>query len=152
MANELSTAGISIKYAAETTAGTKPSTFSTAIPNVTSIGALTGTPEMYDVTDLSDTVSRRKLAGLVDINDNCTLGVNLTKAFATAWASLVSAYGTAKASGKTVWFDVSIAGYGDYYFTGKPIALQCPDIEVGSALTGEVYIALESVEGFTAAA
>lgn len=152
MANELTTAGISLKYAVESTAGTKPSSFSTAIPNVTSIGATTSDPEMYDVTDLSDTETRRKIKGLQDISDVVTLGVNLTKAFATAWATLVSAAETAIDGGKKTWFEVSITGYGAYYFTGIPVALQCPAIDTGAVLTDEVRIALTSVNGFEAEA
>lgn len=55
MANELSTAGITIGYAVESTSGTRPSTFS-SIPNVKSIGDMNPDPATYDVTDLSDLV------------------------------------------------------------------------------------------------
>lgn len=54
MANEISTAGIQIGYAVETTAGTRPSTF-TNIPNVKTIGDMNPEPSTYEVTDLSDT-------------------------------------------------------------------------------------------------
>ena len=59
MANEISTAGILLKYAVETTAGTRPTTGFTQIPNVKSIPEFNAEPSNLEVTDLSDTVWKR---------------------------------------------------------------------------------------------
>ena len=50
MALEISTAGISVSYAVETTAGTKPSTF-TNIPNIKSTPDFNPEPGALEVTD-----------------------------------------------------------------------------------------------------
>jgi hypothetical protein len=55
---ELSTIGIRLKYAAESTAGTKPTTGYTEIANITSIGEIAGSPDQLEVTNLVDTWKR----------------------------------------------------------------------------------------------
>lgn len=149
MANELSTLGVSMKYAAETTAGTKPSSFSTAIPNIKSIPSFDSAPETLDVTDLSDTVQRRGIPGLKGLNDSMEFKVNLTKAFHTAWTALMTAYTTAKSSGKAVWFQINIPNFGTFEFSGEPRALGLSSIEVNSVLECSAYIVPNTIDGFT---
>ena len=59
MANEFSTAGITLKYAVEATAGTRPTTGFTAIPGIKSMPEFNPEPSSLEVTDLSDTVWKR---------------------------------------------------------------------------------------------
>ena len=59
MANELSTAGVTVQYCVETTAGTKPTSGYTAIPNIKAIPDLNPEPSSLEVTDLSDTEWKR---------------------------------------------------------------------------------------------
>ena len=66
MANEISTAGVLLKYKVESTAGTKPTGAYTVIPNIVSTGELNSEPDNLEVTDLSDTVWRRYIPGLKD--------------------------------------------------------------------------------------
>ena len=53
MALEFSTAGISLRYGIETSAGSKPASF-TSIPDVVSIEAINEEPNMLDVTNLAE--------------------------------------------------------------------------------------------------
>ena len=55
---ELSTIGIRLKYAAEATAGTKPTANYTEISNVISVGEIAGSPDQLEVTNLVDTWKR----------------------------------------------------------------------------------------------
>lgn len=55
MAIELSTAGILVKWAVETTAGTMPTTGYSVLKGVKSLGEMNPEPETLEVTDLSDT-------------------------------------------------------------------------------------------------
>lgn len=55
MANAVSTAGMLVKYAAETTAGTRPTTGYTTIPGVKAIPAIFNDPNMLQSTPLSAT-------------------------------------------------------------------------------------------------
>ena len=55
MANELSTAGVLVKYIVEETGGTRPTTGYTTIPNIKSTPDINPEPSGLDVTDLSAT-------------------------------------------------------------------------------------------------
>ena len=57
MALELNTIGITLGWAVETTAGTRPTSF-TNIANITSIGEISADPDTLEVTNLSDTWKR----------------------------------------------------------------------------------------------
>lgn len=148
MANELSTAGISIGYAVETTAGTRPSTF-TNIPNVKTIGDMNPEPSTYEVTDLSDTEWKRYIGALKDIGGAVSLTVNITQAFITAWEGMVSAAATAFASGKACWFQVSVPDVTKkFYFAGIPASLGLPQIETDAVFEGDVYITPNQIDGW----
>lgn len=148
MANEISTAGISIGYAVETTAGTKPSAF-TAIPNVKTIGEFNPEPSTLEVTDLSDTEWKRYIPGLKDPGGAIALTVNMTKAFLTAWAALVSAAETGLASDKATWFQVEVDNVGVFEFAGMPSDAGLPGIETDSVFEGDVYIVPNQIDGWT---
>ncbi len=148
MANELSTAGISIGYAVETTAGTKPSSF-TDIPNVKSISEFNPEPATLEVTDLSDTEWKRYIPGLKDPGGAISLTVNMTKAFLTAWASLVSAAETGLASNKACWFRVTVPNVGAFDFAGMPSDAGLPAVETDSVFEGSVYIVPNQIDSWT---
>lgn len=149
MALELSTIGITIGYAVETTAGTRPTAY-TNIPNVTSIGEISAEPEQLEVTDLSDTW-RRYIDGLKGGAENVNLGVNLTAAFKTLWDALVTASETGKASNKATWFKVTVPNFGsDFYFAGMPSDIGLPEIGVGEVFDGETSITVNQVAGWVA--
>ena len=105
MANELSTAGILVKYKVEATAGTRPTSAYTTIPNIVSTGEINSSPESLEVTDLSDTVWRRYIPGLKDPGGAITFTANLTSSFKTAWETLVTAANTGLAANKSCWFE-----------------------------------------------
>ena len=150
MANELSTAGILVKYCSETTAGTRPTTGYTTIPNITEISSLNPEPNTLEVTDLSDTVWKRYIAGLKDVGGAVTLTANFTTAFKTAWANLVTAYGTAASANpaKAVWFEIYVPNFASFYFAGKPSELGFDGASVDSVLQGGVYITPNQIHGW----
>lgn len=150
MALELTTIGIKLGYAAETTAGTKPSTF-TDIPNITSIGEMSAQPDQLDCSNLADTW-KRYVQGQKDSGGNIAVGANFTKAFLTLWNTIVSAYATAHAAGKAMWFEVEVTGFGAFYFTGEPAEMGLPGIEVNQVFAGTVNITPNSIAGWTAEA
>ena len=100
MANELSTAGVSVKYIAESAAGTRPTSGYTPIPNIKSTPSLNPEPSNLEVTDLSDEEWKRYIPGLKDPGGALAFMANNTTAFQTAWGTLVSAYESAAADGK----------------------------------------------------
>ena len=147
MALELNTIGVEVLYKAEATAGTMPTSGYTKIPNVTSISEITGQPDQLECTDLSDEW-KRFVDGVKDTGGNLTLGVNLTAAFKTAWETLVTAYETAKASGKAIWFEIKVPNLASFYIAGNPQDLGLPSIEVNNVLAGNAYITINQIAGW----
>ena len=148
MANELSTAGVLLKYKAESTVGTKPTGAYTVIPNIVSTGELNSEPDNLEVTDLSDTVWRRYIPGLKDPGGAITFTANLTSAFRTAWETLVTADSTARAASKATWFEIMVPSVGSFYFTGVPDALGINAYDINSVNQVDVHIVPNTIEGW----
>ena len=151
MAGEISTAGVLLKYKAETTAGTRPSgtgNVYTTIPNIVSTGEINNEPDNLEVTDLSDTVWRRYIPGLKDSGGAITFTANLTTAFKTAWETLVSAT-AALTGGKAMWFEIMVPGIGSFYFTGVPDALGINAYDINSVNQIDVHIVPNKIEGWS---
>ena len=148
MANEISTAGILVKYKVEGTAGTRPTSGYTSIPNIVSTGEINSSPESLEVTDLSDTVWRRYIPGLKDPGGSITFTANLTSAFKTAWASLVSACTTGLASNKATWFEIAVPTVGSFYFAGVPDALGINGYEINNVNQVDCHIMPNQIHGW----
>lgn len=149
MANELSTAGVSVQYCVETTAGTKPTSGFTVIPNIKSIPDLNPEPSSLEVTDLSDTEWKRYIPGLKDPGGALAFTANNTDAFQTAWAALVTAAETAKASNKATWFEIVVPGLTkSFQFAGIPSDLGLSAIDVDSVLEVDAYVAPNQIDGW----
>lgn len=148
MANEISTAGVLFKYCVETTAGTRPTTGYTILPNIVSTPEINSSPESLEVTDLSDLVWRRYIQGLKDPGGALTLTANFTAAFKTAWTALVTAYTTAKASNKATWFEIMIPGIASFYFAGIPDNLGINGYEINSVTQIDVHVTPNQIEGW----
>lgn len=145
---ELSTAGILLRYAVETAAGTRPTSGYTVIPNVIELPDFAGTPDNLDVTDLSDTEWKRYIPGLKDPGGAMGIKVNQTPDFVTVWEALCTAAKTAKAAGKGVWFEYFIPNHDSFFFRGEPAALGFGGATVNSVLQNTAYITPNKIEGF----
>ena len=148
MSLELSTAGVLLKYACETTAGTRPTTGYTQIPNIKSIPDFNPEPESLEVTDLSDTEWRRYIPGLKDPGGALSFTANLTSSFKTAWETLVTAATTAAASNKATWFEIYVPSFGSFFFAGIPSSLGMTAMDVNSVLEVEAYITPNQIHGW----
>ena len=151
MALELSTAGVSLKYAVETTAGTRPTASYTAVPNIKETPDFNPEPSTLEVTDLSDTVWKRYIAGLKDPGGALSFTANLTSAFKTAWETLVSAYETGIASSKATWFEINVPTVGSFYFAGIPSELGINGMQVDAVAEVSVYITPNKIHGWDTA-
>ena len=135
MAIALNTAGILVKWCTETTAGTRPSSGFTTIPDVKSIPEFGSDVNALQSTPLSATSNHTYIEGLKDSGGAIGLTVNLTDAFMTAWDSLISAYNTANSSSKATWFEYYIPGMTkSFFFPGKPISLGFGGADVDEVL------------------
>lgn len=149
MALELASAGATIGYAVEATAGARPTTGYTNITNVKTIGALDAEPATYDVTDLSDLEFKRYIPGLKDIGGDVPLTANLTQAFLTLWAALVEAAKEGATANKSTWFQITIPKLTQkFYFRGVPTPLGLSEIATDSALEITAHITPNEIIGW----
>lgn len=157
MANEFSTAGVVLKYAVELTAGTRPTAGYTPIPNVKSTPDMSGAPDTLEVTDLSDTVWKRYIAGLKDPGDTIEFTANLTSALKTAWqdpsTGLIKKYtdGMGANPSLATWFEIAVPGFASFYFVGEPIELGINAMDVNSVAEISLYIIPNGVHGWDTA-
>ena len=149
MAQELSTAGVLLKYAVEATAGTRPTTGYTQIPCVKAIPDFNPEPESLEVTDLSDTTWRRYIPGLRDPGGALAFTANLTTQFKTAWEALITAFEAANADGKATWFEIMVPNFGSFYFAGYPTELGMTAMDVNAVLEIEAYVTPNQIEGWS---
>jgi len=137
----LSTAGVSLQYAVEATAGTRPTTGYTKLTGLKSTPSLNPAPETLESTTLDELEFKTYVKGLRDLGGSLEFTFNLTQNLVTEWDSLVTAYETAKATGKATWFTVVIPGLTkSFYFTGEPSAMGVPETSVNSILEITNYI------------
>lgn len=142
MANiAMSTAGVTVNYAVEATAGTRPTTGYIQIPNIKSVPEMNPSPETLETTDLSQTEFKTYVEGLKDLGGALTFLANFTTDLEEVWNTLVEAYKTAKAENKAVWFEIKHPGLDKaVFFTGQPSAMGLPAMAVNSVLETNLYI------------
>ena len=141
MANEFSTAGMNIAYAVESTAGTRPTTGYTIIPEVKSAPAFANEPNALQTTPLNS-YYHTYTEGVRDTGGAWGMTVNDCPTFRTAWSALCSA-AAALTGGKAVWFEIrypSGSGMDSWYFTGDPVEIGFGGADVDSVIENTAYI------------
>lgn len=73
---------------------------------------------------------------------------NLTSAFKTAWAGVVSAYTTGIASSKQTWFEIVVPTVGSFFFAGIPSELGINGMSVDEVAEVSVYITPNKIHGW----
>lgn len=137
----LSTAGITVNYAVETTAGTRPTAGYTKIPEIKEIPELNPAPETIETTTLEEKEYKTYVNGLKDLGGALTFTANLTVDFMDEWDALMTKFEETQADGKSMWFCIVVPGLKEsLYFTGEPAALGMPGVGVSAALETSVYI------------
>lgn len=146
---DLSTAGVTVNYAVEATAGTRPTSGFSAIAGIKSIPDINPEPSNIETTTLDELEWRTYIPGLKDPGGALAFGANNTEAFQTDWAALVEAAEEAKESGKAMWFAIIIPGLTKaFYFAGTPSPLGLSAIEVDSVLEVDAYVSTSNIEGW----
>ena len=139
MANELSTAGILVKYATGTT---RPTTNYTTIPGIKSIPEFGGEPNTLDTTPLSATVSHTYIKGLADPGGAIGLTVNDYAAFRDAWDDVLDAYDGLTGTNQ-LWIEFAYpagSGLDSFYFTAEPTPLSFGGADVDEVLENTAYL------------
>ena len=141
MAINLSTAGIQLAYAVETTAGTRPTTGYTRIYGVKSTPSFNPSPETLETTTLDETEYKTYIDGLKDLGGALEFTFNMTQELVTVWGNLMTAYTTAKNASKATWFVIIIPGIENaLFFKGNPSKMGLPETSVNSVLEVTNYI------------
>lgn len=141
MAIDLTTAGVHLRYAVETTAETRPTSGYTDLPGVKSTPSLNPAPEALDATTLNEREYIIYVQGLKDLGGSLEFTFNLTQALLEAWETLVTAAEAAKATGKSTWFMIDVPGLTNaVYFRGDPSDAGLPAMEVNTVLETTMYI------------
>ena len=148
----ISTLKMKVGYAAEATAGTRPTAGYTMLERCVSVGALAITNENLDATALEDEI-KRYVAGIGDTGGSTTLTFNLTSGTTTEIEAMISAYNTAKEANKEMWFEVwSPYLTKAFFFKGEPPQkIGMPEIGVNTVLQVEVPITVSEYHGLDTA-
>ena len=146
----LSTIGVKLGIAIESTAGTMPTTFK-HYENCYSVGGSTNEADTIDVTPLEENIARRYAKGLGDSGGSKTIGFFLDGpgGIIDDWNALKTASETARADGKATWGEVWFPGakYA-YFFTFEPGALPLSDVEVAAAAQLEISCVVNEEKGW----
>ena len=144
----LSTLGITFGYGVETSAGTKPASF-TQLNRINSIGGISMDVEQIDASALEDTQTKY-VAGRADTGGTWAVTVNFTDETADEWADLITAYNTAQASNLNLWFEVILPNQSDAFFViaQPPQQLPMPEIGQNELLTVEISLTVVEYKGW----
>ena len=143
MSERFSTAGMYLAYCVESTAGSRPTSGYTTIPEVKSIPSFNPSPEGIESTTLSETEYKTYVKGLKDLGQALEFNANMTDDLDTAWGTLISAYNSAIAAvpAKAVWFCVAHPKLAKAtFFTGDPAGIGLNEATVGGMAETTLYI------------
>ena len=124
----VSTLGITFGYGAETTAGTKPTTF-TKLNRINAIGGITIENEQIDASAIEDLVSRY-VQGRADTGGSFPVTINFTPETKEEWATVIETY-SGLAGGKRMWFETIIPDFEDAFFVVAQPPTAIPQPEIG---------------------
>ena len=146
----IATLGVTFGYGVETTAGEKPAAF-TQLHRINNIAGITVTPATIDASALEDYVTKT-VAGRGDTGGTWPITVNFTPETEAEWAALITAYATAKAAGKNMWFETIIPGFTNAFFVvaQPPEVIPQPEIAQNGLLTVEFPLIIVEPKGSSA--
>lgn len=141
----VSTAGMSLQYAVEETAGTRPTSGYTIIPEIKSMPSFNPSPETIESTTLSETEFKTYVQGLKDLGGALEYGANLTDDLMDFWEDMLDEYETATAEGKQMWFAVVHPKLKKAtFFVGQPSPIGINEASVNAMAETTLYITPQS--------
>ena len=150
MALEFNTIGVKLKYACESSAGTRPTTGFKQIPDIKQTPSIDINPNKIQCTNLEDEY-HRFIDGVKSVGDSFDFLANLTADLKTKWASCVSEANTAWASSKATWFEISIPNFDSFYFAGVPIELGVNEMGVDAVIESTLHVVPNQIGGWASA-
>lgn len=142
----ISTLGITFGYGVESTAGTKPTTF-TQLHRINNIGGISIEPEQIDASALED-IATRYVKGRADTGGSFPVTVNFTDETEKEWSDLITAY-KGLSGGKRMWFETIVPGIEKAFFVVAQPPEQIPQPEFGqnALLTVDMNLTIEEYKG-----
>lgn len=142
----ISTLGVTFGYGTESTAGTKPTTF-TQLTRINSIAEISIDQENIDASALEDAITKN-IKGRADTGGTWAITVNFTDATEAEWETLMSTY-KALTGGKRMWFETVIPGItkGFFVVAQPPEHVPHPAIDQNGLLTVEFNLIIEEYKG-----
>lgn len=146
----ISTLGVTFGYGVETTAGTKPASF-TKLTRINEIGEITVDPEEIDASALED-YETHYVPGRATVSEQVAITVNRTDATVTEWETLIAAY-EALTGGKKMWFEVITPGItkAEFFVAAPPKILPMPGKAQNGLDTMVINLTLEDWKGLDTA-
>lgn len=122
----LAIAGSTLNYAVETTAGTRPTSGYTKIPEVTTIPEMAAAEyDTVDMTPIDETEEHIEITTLRQAPGTLSFEANLSDKEVEFWnETLMPAYEAGAADGKAMWFCLTIKGMEKaLFFKARPLDL-----------------------------
>lgn len=149
MANELSTAGVTVGYAFETVSGTRPLSGYQRVPGVKSTPDLNPEPSSLEVTTLEDEEWKRYILGLKDPGGALPFTCNNTNEFQAAWYTLCKLAEAAQEDDLATWFAISVPGMTEsFFFSAIPSALGVIGMDVDAVAEVQAYVSPNGVDNW----
>ena len=148
MALEFNTIGVKLKWASETTKGSRPTSGYVQIPDIKSTPSIDINPNKIEVTNLEDEY-RRYVDGVKEAGgDSYDFTANLTADLKNKWASCVAAAKDAWSCEKSTWFEISIPNFDSFYFAGIPSELGVNEMGVDAVIESTLHIVPNQIAGW----
>ena len=148
MALEITTVGAKVVYCWETTAGTRPTTGYTELPDVNEAPEFDLSLETIDASNITDTITRY-VPGRQDPGGDAAYTLNHTNAVITAWKGLVTTAATKYATGLRLWWAYMYPDAADaFYWCGRPVALGSSGISQNELSTIPAHCAVNEIHGW----
>lgn len=106
MSRRMITAGTYLCYAVETSAGTRPTSGYTKIPEIKSMPSFNPAPDQIESTTLDETEFKTYEEGLKDLGGVLEFTANMTEDLDTLWTNVNTAYESAASASKAMWFAI----------------------------------------------
>ena len=114
MAIPITSIGVKVSYAFESTAGTRPTTGYNLIPGVKSIPEMNPQPDTLETTSFDNLEFKTYTDGLKDLGGVLDFDTNLTQELYDLWMTastgVIALWDAAKAAGKAMYLCIDIPG------------------------------------------
>ena len=132
---------MTLQYAVETIAGTRPTTGYKIIPEIKSMPNFNPAPSTIDSTTLAETEYMTYVKGLKDLGGALEYGANLTEDLIDFWETLLGEYDAAAESGMAMWFAVVHPKLSKAtFYVGEPAPIGFNEASVGAMAETTLYI------------